>query len=316
MAAIDDARLDDALREASAAAAAVAGQGRVARYIPELAAVDPDRFALAVALVDGRTRTVGDCDHRFTLQSASKVFALAAVMQASGHAVFDRVGIEPSGDAFFSIVKLEEERGRPRNPYINAGAILVTEALPGPTAFAKVASLQAFLGEVTGDGPDAFPVDHTVYRSEAATGHRNRALAEIMTHHGVIADPDLATDAYFRQCAVTVSPSQLARAGVFLAARGRDPGTGRAILAPGCARTVVALMATSGMYDEVGRQAVEVGWPTKSAVSGALLAVMPGVGAFAAFSPRLGAKGNSVAGMAALKALADKLDLSLFGGGQ
>ncbi|WP_417520158.1 glutaminase A [Minwuia sp.] len=288
------------------------GDGRVADYIPELARVDPSLFGIAIHTVDGQCFSAGDADYRFTLQSASKVFSLSAVVADSGETVFEHMSVEPSGDAFFSIVKLEEEKGQPRNPYINAGAILTSSHLPGETADQKIRHFRTFLASASGMDRDAFPVSEAVYRSEADTGHRNRALAEIMRHHKVIPDVEVAVETYFRQCAVTCTAESLARTSLYLANGGKDPLTGKRLITPATNHGVVALMATSGMYDEVGSHAIEVGLPSKSSVSGAVLAVAPGRLTIAGFGPALGPMGNSIGAMKALGALAERLELSVY----
>lgn len=288
-------------------------QGRVASYIPELARADPTLFGLAVCTREGQVVSEGDADHLFTLQSASKVFSLSAVVAHSGDAVFEKMSVEPSGDTFFSIVKLEEEHGEPRNPYINAGAILTSSYLPGETSVDKITAFRGFLGQASGLGPGAFAVDHAVYSSEAETGHRNRALAEIMRHHNVISDVEMAVETYFTQCAVTCTASSLARSALYLCNGGVDPVTGKRLITPASNRGIVALMMTSGMYDEVGSHAIEVGLPSKSSVSGAVLAVVPGVMTIAGFGPALGPKGNSIGAMKAMEVLSEKLGLSVFG---
>jgi len=287
--------------------------GRVADYIPELAKADPALFGLAICTVEGDMFSDGDAEHPFTFQSASKVFSLAAVVAESGEAVFEKMSVEPSGDSFFSIVKLEEEHGHPRNPYINAGAILTSSYLPGTTADAKINAFRDFLGRASDLGRGAFPVDEAVFRSEAETGHRNRALAEIMRHHGVIHDVECAVETYFRQCAVTCTAESMARSALFLANGGRDPLTGRRLITAASNRGIVALMSTSGMYDEVGSHAIEVGLPSKSSVSGAVLAVVPGFMTIAGFGPALGPKGNSLGAMKALGVFSERLGLSIYG---
>lgn len=308
---VPTAQLQAAVDAAHRTGAARCAQGRVARYIPALAAADPSQFGLIVRTVDGDSAAAGAIDQPFTFQSISKVFALCQVLGAQGAGVLERMSVEPSGDAFASIVKLEEEQGRPRNPYINAGAILVSGLLPGDGPDAKAGSLQAFLAAIC-DGDD-FPVDEAVYRSEAATGYRNRALASFMKHYGVIDDPRTAVETYFRQCSITLTARRLARLGLFLANGGVDPVTGARVVDARCNRTAVALMAMCGLYDEVGHFAVSVGLPAKSGVSGAMLAIVPGRMSIAAFGPALGPKGNSVGGMAALAHLSDALGLSLWG---
>jgi glutaminase len=307
---VSDTDLPSILEAALDKARAAAQHGAVATYIPELARADPAHVGLAIATVDGIRHQIGDAEAPFTFQSVSKVFCLALVLRDQGMEIFERMSWEPSGDAFHSIVRLEEEKGRPRNPYINAGAILVSAQLPGATAAEKVLALQNFLAEIS-DGSE-FPVDDAVFRSEAETGSRNRALAYYMRHFGLLADPALAVETYFRQCSISLNAVRLARLGLFLANRGVDPGSGRRILSAACNRTTVALMSMCGLYDEVGRFAVEVGVPAKSGVSGAILAVVPGRMAIAAYGPALGPKGNSLGALAALTHLSEQLDLSLF----
>lgn len=307
------AELRAALAAAQKAGRDRCSEGRVASYIPELARVDPSLFGIAVCMQDGTVYSDGDADHPLTLQSASKVFSLSAVVASSGDRVFEKMSVEPSGDTFFSIVKLEEEQGEPRNPYINAGAILTSSHLPGTTTGEKIAGFRDFLGTASGLSASAFTVNEAVYRSEADTGHRNRALAEIMRHHGVIPDVEVAVETYFTQCAVSCTAESLARAALYLTNGGRDPVSGRRLITPASNRGVVALMATSGMYDEVGSHAIEVGLPSKSSVSGAVLAVVPGVMTIAGFGPALGPKGNSIGAMTALGVLSDQLGLSIFG---
>ncbi|WP_416899352.1 MAG: glutaminase A [Minwuia sp.] len=306
------ADIEAALAAAWKVGKARCADGKVAAYIPELARVDPSLFGLAIHTVDGQSYSHGDAQHPFTLQSASKVFSLSAVVAASGEKVFDHMSVEPSGDAFFSIVKLEEEKGQPRNPYINAGAILTSSHLQGATADAKIDRFRTFLGQSSGLGAGAFPVNEDVFRSEADTGHRNRALAEIMRHHGTIPDVEVAVETYFRQCATSCTAESLARLSLYLVNNGRDPLTGKRVLAPASNHGIVALMATSGMYDEVGSHAIEVGLPSKSSVSGAVLAIAPGRMAIAGFGPALGQKGNSIGAMKALGVLAARLELSVY----
>jgi glutaminase len=305
----------DALRHAADTALAAGrsklGEGAVATYIPELAKADPRHLGLAIATVDGQQIAVGDADVPFTLQSASKPFALARVLDIVGDALFEKVGVEPSGDAFNSIVKLEQEQGRPRNPLINAGALVVCGYLPGPTAGDRIAGLQRFFADVSGGAE--YPVHEPTWRSEEATGYRNRALANFMRQYGVLGETELALDTYFRQSAMQATARTLARLALFLAHRGVDPGSGTVALTPQHNRTVLALMATCGLYDEAGRFATRVGLPAKSAVSGAIVAVVPGTLAIAAYSPALNARGNSVAGAAALAHLTEALGLSVFG---
>ena len=288
--------------------------GKVAQYIPQLALAEPAHVALAVCDVSGESYAAGDVDVVFTLQSVSKVFALAHVLntQEDERALFEKVSVEPSGDSFHSIVLLEQESGRPRNPLINAGAIVVSENMPGETAEQRIAGLQAFLWELADVRDDAFALDERVYLSEQSTGFRNRALANYMRHFGVIEEPDQAVDTYFRQCSLAANVQQVAQAGLFLANDGVVPATGKRILSSHQNQRVLALMATCGLYDECGSFAVNVGLPAKSGVSGVMLAIVPGRYSIACYAPALGPKGNSVAGMRMLQMLSNELGLSLF----
>ncbi|WP_067560590.1 glutaminase A [Halofilum ochraceum] len=306
----DDTDIEALLEEALEVGRAAAGAGEVAHYIPELAKSDPSHVGIAIATVDGGRYEVGDARVPFTFQSVSKVFSLALVLREHGPEVLDEMACEPSGDAFHSIVRLEEEQGRPRNPYINAGAILVSGLLPGGDPVAKVASLQSFLGEV-GDGAE-FRVDDEVFNSEVETGYRNRALANYLRHFGLLDDPQQAVETYFRQCSISLDAVRLARIGLFLANRGVDPVSGETVLARADNRVLVSQMAMCGLYDDVGRFAIDVGVPAKSGVSGAILAVVPDRMSITAFGPALGPKGNSTAALAALAHLSRRLDLSLY----
>jgi glutaminase len=287
------------------------GSGKLASYIPELARADPSKFALVLRSVDGHVVRSGHAEEPFTFQSVSKVFTFCYLLSTGGDAILDQMPCEPSGDAFHSIVRLEDEHGHPRNPYINAGAIMVSDRLRGSNAKDKIDGFVDFLRALS-EG-ERLQVDERVYASEFATGNRNRALAHYMNHYGLIDDPAMAVDTYFRQCSLTLDTARLARIGLFLANRGRDPETDHRVLTEDHNRTAVALMATCGLYDEVGRYAIRVGVPSKSGVSGPILAVVPGRMTIAAYSPELGPKGNSVAGMTALTVLSKRLRLSVFG---
>lgn len=291
----------------------VAADGELAAYIPELLNADPVAVGIAVALLDGRSFKAGQSDTPFTIQSVSKVFSLACVMRCGDTQLYpDRVSVEPSGDEFHSITRLEEENGRPRNPMINAGAIAVSGRLPGTTALARIEKLRAFLAEAGGSPAVSFPLDEAVYLSECRTGYRNRALANFMQHHGIVDDAEVAVDTYFRQCSLLIDAEQLAQLGLFLANGGVQPSTGTVLLSPFQNRVIVATMMTCGLYDEVGHFAIRVGLPAKSGVSGGILAVLPGQMSIACYGPALGPNGNSIAGMAMLEFLSGRLGLSLF----
>ena len=284
--------------------------GSVATYIPELATVNPDLMALAVCDGQGHVYSAGDDTHEFTVQSVSKVFSLALALEHRGKSVYEIVGYEPTGNPFFSMLPLESERGKPRNPFVNTGAIAVSSMIPGPDAQTKYQAFLDFLRNVS-DG-HTFRIDEATYRSESDTGYRNRAMANFLKQYGWIDDVDTAVESYFMHCSTLANVHQLARLGLFLAFRGKDPVTGARILDEESCRSIVTLMTTCGTYDHAGRVAIEIGIPCKSGVSGGILAIVPGSMSIAAFSPRLAEHGNSVAGMRMLQLLSESLELSLF----
>ncbi|MFM9936199.1 MAG: glutaminase [Novosphingobium sp.] len=287
-------------------------RGRVADYIPPLAAVSPDRFGIAVVLADGTEYFGGDAEEPFSIQSVSKVFSLTLALGRIGDGLWARVGREPSGSAFNSIVQLETELGIPRNPFINAGAIVVADVLlAGGTPAEAIAGILRFVRGLADD--ERITIDAAVAAAEQATGFRNLALANYMRafgnlHHAV----EQALGVYFHQCALSMSCRQLARAGRFLAHDGRDPVTGRCIVTPQRARRINALMMLCGHYDNSGEFAFRVGLPGKSGVGGGILAVVPGVATIAVWSPGLNAKGNSQLGALALERLATRTGWSVF----
>ncbi len=300
------------LAEVLEAAAPHRASGRVAGYIPALAEVDPAQLGIAFADGEGRVHGQGDCDTAFSIQSISKVFTLALVLEEVGHLLWDRVGREPSGTAFNSIVQLEREEGKPRNPLINPGAMVVTDRLIGGSgADDAIERLLAFLREQAGD--DDIRVDEEVARSESESGARNRSLAWFMKSFGLLEHPvEKVLSAYFRHCAIAMSCRQLARAALFLAFDGRDPVTGRQVIASRRARRINSVMMLCGHYDNSGEFAFRVGLPGKSGVGGGILAIAPGHGVIAVWSPALNAAGTSSAGAAALEALVERTGWSVF----
>jgi glutaminase len=304
--------MEEILAEVLAAVEPHRGEGKVADYIPALAQVDPHKFAIAFAGEDGEVHGVGNCDEPFSIQSISKVFTLALALQRVGRALWDKVGREPSGSAFNSIVQLERELGKPRNPLINAGAIATTGQLIGDrSAEAAIDELLAFLREQAGD--ERVAVDEVVARSEAATGSRNRSLAWFMKNYGIVEnDVETVLGAYFRQCAIAMSCRQLARAGLFLAFDGCDPATGREVAAWHNARRINSVMMLCGHYDNSGEFAYRIGLPGKSGVGGGILAIAPGHGAIAVWSPGLNQYGTSAVGARALEHLIECTGWSVF----
>jgi glutaminase len=288
------------------------GEGRVATYIPALAEADPLAFALSVVTLDGQHHGVGAVDTAFSIQSISKVFMLTLALEAEGNDLWKRVGREPSGTPFNSIVALEREGGVPRNPLINAGALVVTDSLISRCGDDDV--LDHLLGLLRRlSGSEGVAVDDRVAASEASWGDRNRSLAYFMRSFGVLRNPaDRVLAAYFRQCAVALSTRQLARAGLYLANEGIDPVSGERIAAHDRVNRINALMMTCGHYDMSGDFAFRVGLPGKSGVGGGILAVTPGLGAIGVWSPALNAAGNSLVGTLALERLSARAGLNLF----
>ncbi|HEY5712414.1 MAG TPA: glutaminase [Allosphingosinicella sp.] len=304
--------MEDILNHVLAAVEPHRGSGKVADYIPALAGVDPRRFGIAIADSAGVVHGAGDCDEAFSIQSISKVFTLALALDRVGARLWEKVGREPSGSAFNSIVQLENEQGIPRNPLINPGAMVVTDHLIAERgADGAIADLLAFLRAQARD--EGVTVDETVAASESETGARNRALAWFMKNFGVLAnDVETVTHAYFRQCAVAMSCRQLARAGLFLAFDGRDPESEAEITAWHRARRINSVMMLCGHYDNSGEFAFRVGLPGKSGVGGGILAIAPGHGAIAVWSPGLNDAGTSAVGAIALEALVERTGWSVF----
>jgi glutaminase len=288
-------------------------RGAVATYIPELADVDPKAFGLAVIDADGNVAVGGDADQPFSIQSISKVFTLTLALGKFGDRLWRRVGREPSGSAFNSIVQLEYERGIPRNPFINAGAIAVTDLiLSGHQPREALGEILRFMRFVADD--PSIAVDEAVAASEQRTGFRNFALAHYMKAFGVLDNPaELTLGVYFHQCAIAMSCRQLAMAGRFLAHNGRNPATGLAVVSPERARRINAVMLTCGHYDGSGEFAFRVGLPGKSGIGGGILAIAPGKASIAVWSPGLDPTGNSHLGRIALEALTRRLGWSIFG---
>jgi glutaminase len=288
-------------------------RGEVATYIPELARVDAKAFGLVVIDVDGRVAAAGDSEMPFSIQSISKVFTLTLALGKVGDRLWRRVGREPSGSPFNSIVQLEFERGIPRNPFINAGAIAVTDVIvSGHQPREALGEILRFMQFVADDA--SITIDKAVAASEQKTGFRNIALANYMKSFSVLDNPvDFTLGVYFHHCAIAMSCRQLAMAGRFLAHLGRHPWTGRSVVPPERARRINALMLTCGHYDGSGEFAYRVGLPGKSGVGGGILAIAPGKASIAVWSPGLDASGNSHLGRIALEELTRRLGWSIFG---
>jgi glutaminase len=289
------------------------GQGKVASYIPALAQVAPQQFGMAVALVDGTCVATGSANTQFSIQSISKLFTFVLALKLVGDAVWQRVGREPSGAAFNSMVQLETEKGIPRNPFINAGALVITDILTSRYAHLDTALLGAL--RRLSDSPN-LNWDMQTAKSERDTAHRNMAMAYFMKSYGnFVNPPEQVLDNYCRQCAIEMSCSQLAQATMFLANGGLDIGGaaigghaqhGEQFLSSDAARRVNALLLTCGAYDAAGDFAYRIGLPVKTGVGGGIVAIVPGVGTVAVWGPELDAKGNSVLGAFALEQLVQR----------
>ena len=284
--------------------------GRVADYIPELAQVSPEQFGMAVVTVDGQVFRTGDADVRFSIQSISKLFACTLAFQLLGDALWERVGREPSGTAFNSLVQLESERGIPRNPFINAGALVVTDVLCRRFVRAENA-LVDFIRRLAGERDITY--DLRVAKSELDHAERNRAMAHFMASFGNLEMPaDDVIDAYCRQCAISMSCVEVARAALFLANGGVAPASGERVLDASSTKRLSALMLTCGTYDAAGDFVYRVGLPAKSGVGGGIVAVLPGEMAVCVWSPGLDANGNSLAGVRSLELLTTLTGKSIF----
>jgi glutaminase len=288
-------------------------RGTVADYIPELAKVDAGKFGIAVAMADGTVHAAGDAGVPFSIQSISKVFGLTMALGKVGDALWRRVGREPSGTAFNSIVQLEYEHGIPRNPFINAGAIVITDViLAGHRPKETIGEILRFVRMLAGD--EDIHIDEDVARSETLTGFRNAALANYMRACGNLHHPvEEVLGVYFHQCALAMSCVQLARTGLYLSAGGAIPPGGLRIVPARRVRRINAIMMTCGHYDGSGDFAFKVGLPGKSGVGGGILAIAPGIASIAVWAPGLDENGNSRLGTRALEKLVAKTGWNVFG---
>jgi glutaminase len=295
------------LEDSLAYAGGFLGCGNVSGYIPQLAAASPALLGVSLISPDGARHNAGDHAEFFTIQSISKVVGLIyALMVAGADKVFDKVGMEPSGDPFNCFIKLETAGEKPFNPFINAGAITVISLLAEKVAFDDILAFtcEIFGGEVA--------VDDAAFRAEVAVGKRNRSMAYLMSSKGVLGeDVDKYLDYYYRLCAIAANAGHLAHMGAVLARGGACPATGREIIPPDIAAIAKAIMLTCGLYDGSGEFAVTVGLPAKSGIGGGIVACGAGYG-IGTFGPALDAKGNSVGGIRILRHLSEKLGLSMF----
>ncbi len=289
------------------------GEGKVADYIPALASVDPNQFAFSITLTDGRSFNIGDSKKHFSIQSISKVFTFTLALNLFSRDIYKRVGVEPSGNPFNSLVQLEYENGKPRNPFINAGAIAITDSLithykDDYKAFEVIIN---FIRDIADDNSITF--DPVVSTSEMEHGYRNLSLANLMkSFNNLDNEPRTVVNTYFKHCAISMSSEQLSRAMLFLVNNGVDPITDKEYITPQQARRINSVMLTCGHYDASGEFAFYVGLPGKSGVGGGVVAVVPNKMAICVWSPALNKFGNSHLGTLALMKFVEKTGLSIF----
>jgi len=288
-------------------------KGKVADYIPALAEVDGDQFAMTLTLKSGEQFSVGKFQENFSIQSISKVLAFSLAIDIYSKSLYKRVGVEPSGNAFNSLVQLEYESGIPRNPFINAGAIVVMDALMSHYGgdYAALEKVLNFTRDVSDNSEIGF--DTIVAKSEMEHASRNLSLAHLMKSFDNF-DNDVrnVVQTYFKQCAIVMSTENLSRAMLYLAFKGKDPISKKQFLNEAQTKRINALMLTCGHYDASGEFAFNVGLPAKSGVGGGIVAVVPNVMSIAVWSPRLNSYGNSHAGTLALQMFTTKTGLSIF----
>lgn len=283
--------------------------GKVADYIPELFKANPGWFGICLATTDGHVYEVGDSEQTFTIQSISKPFVYGIALEDNGReAVLAKVGVEPTGDAFNSI-SLDPVTGQPANPMINAGAIATTSMVEGKTTQKKMQRILDVFSRYIGRDLD---IDEAVYKSEAETGHRNRAISHLLRNFDIIpSDPEVGLDAYFRQCSINVTCRDLAMMAATLANNGVNPITGKRAIMGEYVGNVLGVMASCGMYDYAGAWIYRVGLPAKSGVGGGIVAVLPGQLGIGIFSPPLDVLGNSVRGIKVCEDLSHDLHLHM-----
>ena len=285
--------------------------GKVADYIPALEKVDPNQFAMSIQLFDGRQYNIGTTDNKFSIQSISKVFAFTLALNHYGKGLYKRVGHEPSGDPFNSLVQLEYENGIPRNPFINAGAIVTIDSLVSLHKKDSFDYILNFIKKVSND--DSITYDEEIFKSELDHGFRNFALINMIKSYNNIYNPiDDVIDAYFKQCSIMMTPCQLAKAMLFLANHGVNPLNNKRIITNEKAKRINSVMLTCGHYDASGDFAYKVGLPGKSGVGGGIVAIVPQKMAICVYSPKLNTHGNSLIGTKALELFTSKTGLSIF----
>jgi len=284
--------------------------GKVANYIPELAKVSPNKFGMHLCCISGEEFSIGDIDEHFTIQSISKVLTLSLALNKVGESLWERVDVEPSGNPFNSLVQLEYENGIPRNPLINAGAIVICDILLAELKNPKKEYLE-FIREVSGN--PSIQYDEKVALSEKSQGHHNRAMANLMKAFGNLKhDVEQVLDFYFYTSAISMTCKELARTFRIYSTHGKLNPSGKQLLTEKRTRRINAIMQTCGFYDESGEFSFRVGLPGKSGVGGGIAAIYPQKYSVAVWSPKLNEKGNSAAGMLALELLTNMTGSSIF----
>lgn len=285
-------------------------EGEVPTYIPQLALVDPDLFAISLVTVEGALYQVGDVDHAFTIQSMAKPFLHGLVLDVHGRdKVMKKIGVEPSGDPF-NAIKLQPHSNRPYNPMVNAGAIAVVDMIPGSTIDDRVKNVQTILEAFAGKSLEFNP---QVFNSEKIHGHHNRAMAYLMLNFGILDhDVEEVLDVYFKACSFLVKTPDIARMAAVLANGGADLVTHAPLLEAKHVKDLLSVMFTCGMYDFAGEWAYTVGFPGKSGVGGGIIGIVPHKLGIAVFSPRLDKNGNSLRGIKVCQDLSRHLNLSIF----
>jgi glutaminase len=285
--------------------------GNLASYIPELSKVDPKLFALSITTANGESFSVGDDESIFTLQSTSKPFTYGMALMDHGPSyVHERVGVEPSGEAFNSIIELEKKTHRPFNPMINSGAIAIANMIKDKSDQKKLDRMTKLFSNLAGRD---LSINEEVFESEKKTAHRNRAIAHLLRHFEVIDDEiEESLDLYFKQCSINLNIKDLSMMAATLSNKGLQPISNKEIFTPKYTTDILSLIFSCGMYDTAGTWAYTVGIPAKSGVSGALFGVIPGVMGIASYSPLIDSHGHSVRSVLAIKEISKRLELNIF----
>jgi len=284
--------------------------GKVASYIPELSSVDPNKFGVNLTTLNGQDYTFGDAEEKFSIQSIAKILSLTLAYNLKGEALWERVGVEPSGTPFNSLVLLEYNKGIPRNPMVNAGALVICDILVSELPNAKIDFLE-FARKVSGN-PN-LDYSKRIAESEKLTSYTNKAVINLMKSFGNIKnDIDVVMDFYFNLCSIEMTCKELSRTFLFLTNDGIDPLTKERISSTSKSKRINAIMLLCGFYDEAGEFAFRVGLPGKSGVGGGIVAILPDSYSIAVWSPRLNEKGNSNKGMKFLEMFTTETQTSIF----